>query len=796
MTEGLEVELASLAEDEEIETPKALGERYALRLENRNYDGLILADDELGGTSFVALYPNQIKSATGNSGEFSADNDSILYQTQDKNDALISELNSLGSAKLASERLSELGYNIPDSEMHYEDGKLFIVDDPGLVMETVRKNLKEVSSQLDLFDASAANGAVHYTYFDQSSQDKKRGVLPPDYSYDNGWSGKEPLPQTIKGKWDSFGFVSFIGAKISSSDDVARMFSIYRNPKIEYFHIVTVKDGKINGQYALSSGLANMTIGMLGTAEATIKTIGEDYDKVYLIHNHPSGNITPSNCDIDVTAQYIKNLGSKFDGHIILDHTDYTVLTHSQGSDYISSESVQAKGFHQVASRKVLSDTLRDPNDVANAYLSNSTKENRTVIMLLDGQHRLIEMDDIDISKLNSQYLIDLFKNKQYTAGFVVSDSLNDYDKLKVKVHENNQLPLLDILLVSKDGTINSMVYSGELKSFKWADKYLKGKKKDSFDWSKTSQDETLFQTEDEYQQMVNDAKDFSSPKEFSDFYKTMYDENTDPNLIIKAYDEAHPAPGKPDSGFTASMTDSEKDEELVRQINTDEGLDKFINAIRNLSNFDYQYVQGYLRDMGEDDQIEHEVYQRFEKEASPFIVAIAKGKDKLSDKARKSIRSMIANNARMYRDLYAAILHDDTLKASQYDQFLPDIDEPANEVARLSIMDRKRLSMKIEAEGLKKKILSGEELLEGETEKVIRQLDSDIDSLNERIADLQKRQEQLKAKEKALKKKQSVEERKKRIRRLIELGGIIESVLERPTTEGDKIRLLYFLKK
>lgn len=66
----------------------------------------------------------------------------------------------------------------------------------------------------------------------------------------------------------------------------------------------------------------------------------------------------------------------------------------------------------------------------------------------------------------------------------------------------------------------------------------------------------------------------------------------------------------------------------------------------------------------------------------------------------------------------------------------------------------------------------------------------------DERIADLQKRQEQLKAKEKALKKKQSVEERKKRTRRLIELGGIIESVLERPTTEGDKIRLLYFLKK
>lgn len=66
----------------------------------------------------------------------------------------------------------------------------------------------------------------------------------------------------------------------------------------------------------------------------------------------------------------------------------------------------------------------------------------------------------------------------------------------------------------------------------------------------------------------------------------------------------------------------------------------------------------------------------------------------------------------------------------------------------------------------------------------------------DERIADLQKRQEQLKAQEKALKKRQSADERKKRTKRLIEMGGIIESVLERPVTDDDKIRLLNFLNK
>lgn len=65
----------------------------------------------------------------------------------------------------------------------------------------------------------------------------------------------------------------------------------------------------------------------------------------------------------------------------------------------------------------------------------------------------------------------------------------------------------------------------------------------------------------------------------------------------------------------------------------------------------------------------------------------------------------------------------------------------------------------------------------------------------DERIAELQKRQDQLKAQERDLKKRQTAEERKKRTRRLIELGGIVESVLGRPTTDQDKVRLLYFLK-
>lgn len=70
------------------------------------------------------------------------------------------------------------------------------------------------------------------------------------------------------------------------------------------------------------------------------------------------------------------------------------------------------------------------------------------------------------------------------------------------------------------------------------------------------------------------------------------------------------------------------------------------------------------------------------------------------------------------------------------------------------------------------------------------------VKTYDERIEELKKKQNQLRAQEKLLKKRQSEEQRRIRTRRLIELGGIVESVLERETTEEDKVNLLNFLKK
>ncbi|MCQ2492068.1 MAG: relaxasome subunit MobC [Lachnospiraceae bacterium] len=68
--------------------------------------------------------------------------------------------------------------------------------------------------------------------------------------------------------------------------------------------------------------------------------------------------------------------------------------------------------------------------------------------------------------------------------------------------------------------------------------------------------------------------------------------------------------------------------------------------------------------------------------------------------------------------------------------------------------------------------------------------------TIDERIEENIRKQEQLKARERDLKKRKSEEDRKRRTRRLIEIGGIAESVLGREFSEEDKIRFMNFLKK
>jgi DNA repair protein RadC len=72
-----------------------------------------------------------------------------------------------------------------------------------------------------------------------------------------------------------------------------------------------VKGDRVVRQVAMSSGLSASSIAVpIGEGFGPVREamIASGADGYYLLHNHPSGNITPSKPDINVTGRYIREL--------------------------------------------------------------------------------------------------------------------------------------------------------------------------------------------------------------------------------------------------------------------------------------------------------------------------------------------------------------------------------------------------------------------------------------------------------------------------------------------------------
>lgn len=259
--------------------------------------------------------------------------------------------------------------------------------------------------------------------------------------------------------------------------------------------------------------------------------------------------------------------------------------------------------------------------------------------------------------------------------------------------------------------------------------------------------EDTLFQTQDAEEILKEDARSMDLD-EFIDFMTFMGDGDMTETEIIEFWNRAHgmnlEGKGRILPAITEGMTDIEKDEEFIRFFKDDEAIKSLMERMRTAYSVRKDVNR---RGIGANSQEEYDLIindlntlDRFMREVSPFMRNVVKGTRDLTPKTIASIRTMIENNPRMYRDLYAEIVGDPNFKASVYDEYLPGIDDEGwNEIDGLSIAERRKLSDRIENEELKKKILFGKETYDGSAEKLIRQMDEEIEKLNK---DLEKAQQ------------------------------------------------------
>jgi DNA repair protein RadC len=108
--------------------------------------------------------------------------------------------------------------------------------------------------------------------------------------------------------------------RIRSPADAARICSDIENLAQETFHvlILSAKNNLINRQM-VSLGLVNASL--VGAREVFREAIGLNASALILLHNHPSGDPTPSAEDVRITKQMIeagKILGISVQDHVIL----------------------------------------------------------------------------------------------------------------------------------------------------------------------------------------------------------------------------------------------------------------------------------------------------------------------------------------------------------------------------------------------------------------------------------------------------------------------------------------------
>lgn len=421
----------------------------------RGYDAVFIQEED-GIDNIWLTSPNQLKSATDNIGSFMVGNDGILYSLS-KNDARLREV-------------------FGDDGLYDYNGILYIKDDPSFdySKENIARIKDEVNEELHSFNGKfdgpqglfwldedvGGQGLLDFEGAEGDSKGDPAGVdsgrysglregLSRYFSFERGWNGLEPAIPSVDSQWNNLGYIDFTKVRIRSMEDLAKLYSIYRNPNLEYFHIVLTKGDEIVDSLAISSGISSMTRGIVGrTAEEGYETIkarmeNSGADGYYLLHNHPSGRIEASVADMALTSGYKKNLDG-FKGHIILDHNKYTLI-----SDDMSMEAMETDGFHETEGMKVMF-TASDGKSLAAGY--SRFARSGTDIMFARftsegfGIVSILPSSGIDFMSLGE--MAQLAKNSYASRAFLLTDSKADFDGIVERLKTKPYHVFQDVVLV------------------------------------------------------------------------------------------------------------------------------------------------------------------------------------------------------------------------------------------------------------------------------------------------------------------------------------------------------------
>ena len=217
-----------------------------------------------------------------------------------------------------------------------------------------------------------------------------------EYSSSDGLPRKEQGEfALVERKFVADGYFGFTGSEtVETADDVAYLFRQLENHATEHAFVLLVKDGRPTVVH-IGQGSFDATLVNFGVIRAANDALG-GADGIYFIHNHPSGNLSASEPDLNIMRTLEKMFPDQVRPGVIIDTTSGRYLQFT-GRDISSLETrpTEARGAetaHTVNNfdRQVFSPEydsgqlrqIRDESDVA-AYVSTLRLGTRDKISFL-----------------------------------------------------------------------------------------------------------------------------------------------------------------------------------------------------------------------------------------------------------------------------------------------------------------------------------------------------------------------------------------------------------------------------
>jgi proteasome lid subunit RPN8/RPN11 len=194
------------------------------------------------------------------------------------------------------------------------------------------------SAQGDLYAAQGADYTDTHGHPKGSQKSPKGGRATPASAdgvrRDSGAVSRNPriTGLGIAADINRAGSAALVGRTVQSPADLAELAQVYRDPRYETFRVFLTKDGVIVHATGVSARLPGQAP-MVPKGMAT-----EDYfqffreqmrqtgaDGYYVLHNHPSGDPTPSSPDVALTRELAAQVPGML-GHVVINSKRFAVI--------------------------------------------------------------------------------------------------------------------------------------------------------------------------------------------------------------------------------------------------------------------------------------------------------------------------------------------------------------------------------------------------------------------------------------------------------------------------------------